>query len=176
MIFGCRLRAPVRFKSQPNRAAPCNNRGCFAQRRDCPMPDCHRGQSAVLFRAAAWLVQQHSHPAECHISAYSREENDSRFRGQGSHRTTSQRKRSKLPTMGKSHGSLPQYIEGHALLRLPLTDFQIGNARQPLALTLPLKSMEIRHVPAGSSMIRLPQSMRKGETVAIGTLRRTPMP
>jgi hypothetical protein len=33
----------------------------------------------------------------------------------------------------------------HALLRLQPNGFQFANARQPLALTLPLKSIGIRH-------------------------------
>jgi len=35
---------------------------------------------------------------------------------------------------------------------LAANEFQIGNVCRPLALTPPLKSMGIRHVPCGSSI------------------------
>jgi hypothetical protein len=50
-------------------------------------------------------------------------------------------------TAGKFHDISSKNIEGQALSRLLLMDFQIGNARQPLALALPLRSMGFRHVP-----------------------------
>jgi hypothetical protein len=56
--------------------------------------------------------------------------------------------------VGKFHD-----ISSKEVKRLELMDFQIGNARPPLTLPLPLKSMGFRHVPDGSSMERLPQSM-----------------
>jgi hypothetical protein len=61
----------------------------------------------------------------------------------------------------------PEYNTPKArALALQLTKFKIENARQPLALTLPMKPMGgIRHVPAGSSMNRLPQSMFNAKEV-----------
>ena len=44
-----------------------------------------------------------------------------------------------LPSVGKFHGSLSEFVEGNAL-GLAANGFKIGNARQPLALTLPLRT------------------------------------
>src|SRR5262245_46595068 len=69
---------------------------------------------------------------------------------------------------GSFMGSRPEYIEGHALLRLPLTDLQLENARQPLALALPLKINGDSARPLGSSRLsyRSLTLMRRGATVA----------
>src|SRR5262245_29659569 len=67
---------------------------------------------------------------------------------------------------GSFMSSLPEEcIEGHAPLRLPLTDFQIGNVRQPMALALPLNERDSAH-RLGSSRIRLHHGRiaRKGPT------------
>jgi hypothetical protein len=70
----------------------------------------------------------------------------------------------KLPTMGKFHESLPDFIKGHALLRLQRTNFKMEMLRQPLALTLPLKSMGIRHTP-WQLETKLPQSQTDAKGV-----------